>query len=126
MLTVRLLAPIRSSAGAAKSGRLAFPRESTTNPHSLRTPAHTISRTNFSTRSRLSIKQPTNENSSKPPANPSLGEFSFEGLGMSRNVKIFIIAILSIFGTIETYFWVMWIRRWFAGGKDDESSESET
>ncbi|KAL7941459.1 hypothetical protein V8C42DRAFT_334629 [Trichoderma barbatum] len=49
-----------------------------------------------------------------------LPSFSFEGLGMSRNVKIFVIAVLSIFGTIETWVWCKGIYRWWNGPSGKE------
>ncbi|TFB01170.1 hypothetical protein CCMA1212_007059 [Trichoderma ghanense] len=50
---------------------------------------------------------------SKQPNNDELPSFSFEGLGMSRNARIFVIAVLSIFGAIETWVWCKGIYRWW-------------
>jgi hypothetical protein len=58
--------------------------------------------------------------------NDELPSFSFEGLGMSRNVKIFIIAVLSIFGTIETWVWCKGIYRWWNGPSEKEKKQAET
>ncbi|KAL7910577.1 hypothetical protein GGI35DRAFT_449119 [Trichoderma velutinum] len=66
---------------------------------------------NFSDYTRLHNKQPNNE---------ELPSFSFEGLGMSRNVKIFVIVFLSIFGTIETWVWCKGIYRWWNGPSEKE------
>lgn len=47
--------------------------------------------------------------------NPDLGKFSFEGLGLSKNMRIFLIVVLSIFGTMETWFYCKAIYRWWYG-----------
>ncbi|KAK1244300.1 hypothetical protein MKX07_003099 [Trichoderma sp. CBMAI-0711] len=57
---------------------------------------------------------------SKQSDNDQLPRFSFEGLGMSRNAKIFVIAVLSIFGTIETWVWCKGIYRWWYGAPKEE------
>ncbi|KAL7807903.1 hypothetical protein V8C44DRAFT_336681 [Trichoderma aethiopicum] len=59
---------------------------------------------------------------SKQPNNNELPSFSFEGLGMSRNTKVFVIAVLSIFGTIETWVWCKGIYRWWNGAPKEENS----
>ncbi|KAL6812858.1 hypothetical protein GGI42DRAFT_313113 [Trichoderma sp. SZMC 28013] len=66
---------------------------------------------NFSGYNRLHNKQQNNE---------ELPSFSFEGLGMSRNVKVFVIVVLSIFGTIETWVWCKGIYRWWNGPSEKE------
>ncbi|PTB64940.1 hypothetical protein BBK36DRAFT_1142864 [Trichoderma citrinoviride] len=60
---------------------------------------------------------------SKPLNNDELPSFSFEGPGMSRNVKIFVIAVLSIFGTIETWVWCKGIYRWWNGAQKEEKED---
>ncbi|EHK20769.1 uncharacterized protein TRIVIDRAFT_213331 [Trichoderma virens Gv29-8] len=65
---------------------------------------------NFSSYSHLRNKQ----------NNEDLPSFSFEGLGMTRNVKLFVIAVLSIFGTIETWVWCKGIYRWWNGPSEKE------
>ncbi|KAL6856801.1 hypothetical protein J3F83DRAFT_751866 [Trichoderma novae-zelandiae] len=60
----------------------------------------------------------------KQQNNDELPSFSFEGLGMSRNVKIFVIAVLSIFGTIETWVWCKGIYRWWNGAPKEEEKHS--
>ncbi|RFU78333.1 cutinase transcription factor 1 [Trichoderma arundinaceum] len=57
--------------------------------------------------------------------NDELPSFSFEGIGMSRNVKIFVIAVLSIFGTIETWVWCKGIYRWWNGPSEEEKKQAE-
>ncbi|KAJ6781413.1 hypothetical protein PWT90_02250 [Aphanocladium album] len=47
--------------------------------------------------------------------NPELPTFSLDGLGVSKNMKIFLIVVLSIFGTMETWFYCKAIYRWWYG-----------
>ncbi|PTB41861.1 hypothetical protein M441DRAFT_57948 [Trichoderma asperellum CBS 433.97] len=76
---------------------------------------HTSLRT-FYTRSHLCNQQPKDD---------ELPKFSFEGLGMSKNVRIFVIAVLSIFGTIETWVWCKGIYRWWNGPSEEEKKRIE-
>ncbi|KAI6090899.1 hypothetical protein F4821DRAFT_228148 [Hypoxylon rubiginosum] len=121
MLATRLAITARNSAGAVSRGHLVFPHTSTT-PNSHATRLSTLKLTSaFSTScykltAKSSPKNPPKSADEIPPM-----EFSFKGLGMSRNTKIAVLVILSIFGTIETVFWVRWIWELFADGKDDES-----
>ncbi|KAH6887414.1 hypothetical protein B0T10DRAFT_489769 [Thelonectria olida] len=48
-------------------------------------------------------------------ANPSYPAFSFEALGIGKNMKIVLIIILSIFGTLETWFYCQAVWRWWKG-----------
>lgn len=74
----------------------------------------------FSTRSRLLESQrqapPKAETKENATENPSF-ETSFASLGLSRNMKIFLIVVVSIFGTMETWFYckAAWI--WWKGGE---------
>lgn len=43
---------------------------------------------------------------------------SFESLGISRNMKVVLLVILGVFGSIETYFWCRAIWTWWKGGKE--------
>lgn len=120
MLSTRLVTMTRNSAGAVSRRHLVFPHTSTINPHAPRSPTP-IAISNFSTsRHRLATKQPPKD-SSKSPEEPPPMNFSFEGLGMSRNTRIAVLVILSIFGTIESIFWISWIWELFTGKKDDGS-----
>ncbi|KAK5988162.1 hypothetical protein PT974_12302 [Cladobotryum mycophilum] len=56
--------------------------------------------------------------------NGDLPAFSFEGLGISKNMKIFLVALLSIFGTIETWFWCKAIWHWWKGESEDGAETS--
>lgn len=60
----------------------------------------------------------------KQQNNDELPSFSFEGLGMSRNAKIFVIVVLSIFGTIETWVWCKGIYRWWNGSPEKEKKQA--
>lgn len=43
---------------------------------------------------------------------------SFEGLGISRNMKVVLLVILGVFGSIETYFWCRAIWTWWKGDEE--------
>ncbi|KAH7042263.1 hypothetical protein B0J12DRAFT_579520 [Macrophomina phaseolina] len=60
---------------------------------------------------------------SEPSANPDYPPFSFEALGVSKNMKMGIIGLLSVFGTIETWFWCKAIWRWWNGESKAEAAE---
>ena len=63
--------------------------------------------------------------SSKPAnPNPEYPPFSFEALGISRNMKLVIIGLLSVFGTLESWFWCKAIWRWWKGGDAAAQPES--
>lgn len=47
--------------------------------------------------------------------NPELPKFSLDGLGIGKNMKIFLVVVLSIFGTMETWFYCKAIWRWWYG-----------
>ncbi|OAA70693.1 hypothetical protein ISF_02667 [Cordyceps fumosorosea ARSEF 2679] len=47
--------------------------------------------------------------------NPELPKFSLDGLGVSRNMKVFLIVVLSIFGTMETWLYCKAVWRWWYG-----------
>ncbi|KAI5862786.1 hypothetical protein GGS23DRAFT_569422 [Durotheca rogersii] len=123
MLASRLSTSVRSSTSVARSRQLKLRPGSMANSPSTQPSICVAASRPFSARPRLATEQ-SNKNASNPPENPSVGEFSFEGLGMTRNVKVFIIVALIAFGSMETYFWVQWIWRWWTGGKGDEP-ESE-
>ncbi|GME33331.1 uncharacterized protein JN550_012151 [Neofusicoccum parvum] len=81
----------------------------------------------FSTHRALLEKSPSSPNkrrddkaSSGTPEYPS---FSFEALGISKNMRIGVIVVLSIFGTIETWFWCQWAWRWWKGGDGGNGEE---
>ncbi|POR34781.1 Cutinase transcription factor 1 alpha [Tolypocladium paradoxum] len=74
----------------------------------------------FSTQSRLLGSQkkapPKAETKESAAESPSF-ETSFASLGLSRNMKIFLVVVVSIFGTMETWFYckAAWI--WWKGGE---------
>ncbi|CAG9954772.1 unnamed protein product [Clonostachys rosea f. rosea IK726] len=45
--------------------------------------------------------------------------FSLSSLGLSKNMKILVLGIISIFGTIETWFWCKAIWRWWKGSETE-------
>lgn len=48
---------------------------------------------------------------------------SFEGLGISRNMKVVLLVILGVFGSIETYFWCRAVWTWWRGGEEGDGQE---
>lgn len=56
----------------------------------------------------------------RPPTNPEMPPFSLDGLGISKNMKMVLIGLICIFGTMETYTYYRWIKNWYYG----ESKES--
>ncbi|CAI6064835.1 unnamed protein product [Clonostachys chloroleuca] len=45
--------------------------------------------------------------------------FNLNSLGLSKNMKILVLGIISIFGTIETWFWCKAIWRWWKGSETE-------
>ncbi|EJP65336.1 uncharacterized protein BBA_05667 [Beauveria bassiana ARSEF 2860] len=68
--------------------------------------------TTAATQKKPGVKPVTVETES---GNPELPKFSLDGLGVSKNMKIFLIVVLSIFGTMETWFYCKAIWRWWYG-----------
>jgi hypothetical protein len=68
---------------------------------------------------RLNAKKTESEHED-PFSTPSV---SLESLGIGRNMKLFLLAVLSIFGTIETWFWCKAIWIWWKGGEIKEEGE---
>ncbi|KAI2623329.1 hypothetical protein GGR54DRAFT_48030 [Hypoxylon sp. NC1633] len=124
MLATRLALPFRHGATAVGRGRLVSSYSYSFNSHThlIRPSTRAYAMMFSTTRSVLESKQPPKQDPSK---NPDIPGFSFEGLGMSRNAKIAVIVILSIYGTMESLFYIRWIWRWFEGSKDG-GSESKT
>ncbi|UNI22851.1 hypothetical protein JDV02_008701 [Purpureocillium takamizusanense] len=54
----------------------------------------------------------------KKPAEDNPFETNFAGLGLSKNMKVFLIVVVSIFGTMETWMYCKAIWRWWKGGDD--------
>ncbi|KAH7234786.1 uncharacterized protein BKA55DRAFT_579452 [Fusarium redolens] len=83
--------------------------------------------TNFSLTSPISQKRMTQDprrskaqqdEASGP--NPSYPAFSLESLGLSKRTRIVVLVVLSIFGTIETWFWCKAIWQWRKGHREGE------
>ena len=85
----------------------------------------------FSTQSALRDTKPNPPRiESKPKeqesGNPTLPKFSFESLGLSRNQKIIIITLLSIFGTLETITYTKLFLRWWNGAPTEVENEGNS
>ncbi|KAB8070567.1 hypothetical protein BDV29DRAFT_180712 [Aspergillus leporis] len=80
------------------------------------TQTHTLPRKPFSTHHSLANRRSPPNDSNEPPQLPTL---SFEGLGISKGTKAFLIVILCCFGTMETWFWCKTIWRWWKGDAED-------
>ncbi|OAR02712.1 hypothetical protein LLEC1_07777, partial [Akanthomyces lecanii] len=60
-------------------------------------------------------KKPAAATGEPGSGNPELPRFSLDGLGLGRNMKAFLIAVLCVFGTMETWFYCKAIWRWWYG-----------
>ena len=58
--------------------------------------------------------------------NPSYPAFNFDSLGIGKHMKVALIIILSIFGTIETWFWCKAIWEWRKGSKESQQNWAGT
>ena len=47
--------------------------------------------------------------------NPELPKVSLDGLGLGKNMKVFLVVVLCIFGTMETWFYCKAIWQWWKG-----------
>lgn len=56
---------------------------------------------------------------------PEMPAFSLSGLGLSKNMRIGLLVIISIFGTIETWFYCQAIWRWWKGKQAAKEIEAE-
>ncbi|KAJ7185346.1 hypothetical protein C8R46DRAFT_1060212 [Mycena filopes] len=80
---------------------------------------------------RFSTSRPQLQPSSSPPppkpegSEPPKKLDRWEELGISRNMKIFLIVLLSIFGSIETWLWTKGILRWWYGPPKEVEVEAD-
>ncbi|KAF4344248.1 cutinase transcription factor 1 [Fusarium beomiforme] len=51
--------------------------------------------------------------------NPSYSAFSLNSLGLGKGTKFVLIVILSVFGTIETWFWCKAFWQWRKGRQEE-------
>lgn len=99
-------------------------------------PTHSIlpilPRQPFVTRASLHNKQPVSSPRHKyketthketEESVPELPAFNLGSLGLSKNMKIFLVVILSIFGSMETYFYCRAAWRWWKGSGDEQVIE---
>lgn len=56
------------------------------------------------------------------PGNPEYPAFSLDSLGLSKNMKMVVLVLISIFGTIETWFYCQAIWRWWKGRQESEQA----
>ncbi|KAK0636026.1 hypothetical protein B0T17DRAFT_503515 [Bombardia bombarda] len=85
-------------------------------------PFYASSRT-FSIRPAL-LRDAKSGTESKGTRNPELPTISLEGLGLSKNMRYFIISLATILGTIESWFWCKVIWRWWRGEVADDEHTS--
>ncbi|KKZ67589.1 hypothetical protein EMCG_06648 [[Emmonsia] crescens] len=67
-------------------------------------------------------KNGANEHASQD-GNPEFPTLSFEGLGLSRNMKIVVLGLVGVLGTMEAWFWCKAIRRWWKGIEEERDEE---
>ena len=58
--------------------------------------------------------------------NPSYPALNLDSLGLGKHMKLALIIILSIFGTIETWFWCKAIWEWRKGSKESQQNWAGT
>ncbi|KEY75139.1 hypothetical protein S7711_10483 [Stachybotrys chartarum IBT 7711] len=80
--------------------------------------------TRFSTASMHANQQKTPEQPKAAKANGpqeiETPSFDLASLGLGKNMRILVLAIVSVFGTIETWFWCKVIWRWWKGESTDK------
>ncbi|KAM6509681.1 hypothetical protein FALCPG4_017328 [Fusarium falciforme] len=54
--------------------------------------------------------------------NASYPAFSLDALGLSKNMKVIVLVLISIFGTIETWFYCQAIWRWWKGRQESQQA----
>lgn len=69
-------------------------------------------------------KQPQAHQPQKP-GNPEYPAFSLDSLGLSKNMKIVVLVLISIFGTIETWFYCQAIWRWWKNRQESQEAWGE-
>ncbi|KAI0745470.1 hypothetical protein C8Q76DRAFT_789854 [Earliella scabrosa] len=57
--------------------------------------------------------------------NPDFPSWSFEELGISKNMKIVIYALVGVLGTIETWTWSRAAYYWWNGRQSDDSDDDQ-
>lgn len=77
---------------------------------------------------RFDSKTTSNTSSSRLDSDPNNDPYrtppvSLESLGIGKNMKIVLLAVLSLLGTIETWFWCTAIWAWWKGGEKDKNVE---
>ncbi|EER41975.1 conserved hypothetical protein [Histoplasma capsulatum H143] len=72
---------------------------------------------------RRKVKHTNAQGSAGINNNPEIPTFSFEGLGLSRNMKMVVLGLVGVFGTVETWFWCKAIWRWWTGPEDARDGE---
>ena len=68
-------------------------------------------------------KQGSNSNN-PAPGEPEIPSFSLDSLGLSKNMKMLVVGLVCVFGTIETWFWCQAIWRWWKGGEGEEPART--
>ncbi|EZF33552.1 hypothetical protein H109_01942 [Trichophyton interdigitale MR816] len=77
-------------------------------------------RSNSKTASKASSSGVDSDANNDPYRTPPV---SLESLGIGKNMKIILLIVLSVLGTIETWFWCKAIWTWWKGGKKDKNVE---
>ncbi|EGD90233.1 hypothetical protein H112_02704 [Trichophyton rubrum D6] len=77
---------------------------------------------------RFNSKTPNDTSSSGVGSDPNNDPYrtppvSLESLGIGKNMKIVLLVVLSVLGTIEMWFWCKAIWTWWKGGEKNENVE---
>lgn len=99
-----------------------------TNPPPHFSPSFPRSVPAFSTRQTLLEKNPHSSPELKNGEQAHKGSepptFSLKALGLSKNMRLGVLTLLGIFGTIETWFYCQWALRWWRGDGEKEAQSS--
>ncbi len=84
-------------------------------------------KSNAATAASPSAKQQPSSEAAAGGAKPAAAEdnpfeTNFAGLGLSKNMKVFLIIVVSIFGTMETWMYCKAIWRWWNGAGDEKAA----
>lgn len=59
---------------------------------------------------------------SKQNTNPEMPAFSLQGLGISKNMKVALVGLICVFGTMETYTYYRWFKSWYYGETKEDGT----
>ncbi|KAL6852295.1 hypothetical protein ACO1O0_006836 [Amphichorda felina] len=61
----------------------------------------------------------------KQNTDPEMPAFTLQGLGISRNMKVALVTLVCVFGTMETYTYYRWFKGWYYGETKEDGTATE-